>query len=120
MVCPAVTAPGFSPRSSAGERAQIAVGEPVGLAAKRQQRLKQGVGTPLGQPQSGHTGAGGGGKCAGDGVERVGAGDRVMAECLDAQQASVGVGADLAQGGQIGQPFADPEVGGVVDGGFGA
>jgi len=39
---------------------------------------------------------------------------------LDAQQASVGVGADLAQGGQIGQPFADPEVGGVVDGGFGA
>jgi hypothetical protein len=27
---------------------------------------------------------------------------------------------DLPQRGQIGQPFADPEVAGVVDGGFGA
>jgi hypothetical protein len=39
---------------------------------------------------------------------------------LDAQQAPVGGGADLPQRGQIGQPFADPEVAGVVDGGFGA
>jgi len=39
---------------------------------------------------------------------------------LDAQQAPVGVGADLPQRGQIGQPFADPEVGGVVDRGLGA
>jgi len=29
-------------------------------------------------------------------------------------------GADLPQGGQIKQPFPDPEVPGVVDGGFGA
>ena len=56
---------------------------------------------------------------AGDGVQGLGAGDRVVAESLDAQQASVGGEADLPQRGQIGQPFADPEVAGVVDGGFG-
>ncbi len=50
----------------------------------------------------------------------VGAGDRVVAELLDAQQASVGGVADLPQRGQIGQSFPDPEIAGVVDGGFGA
>jgi hypothetical protein len=38
------------------------------------------VATRLGQPQCGHAGAGGGGERAGDGVERVGAGDRIVAE----------------------------------------
>src|SRR6478609_2286938 len=42
-----------------------------------------------------------------------------MAESLDVQQTSVGVEADLPQRGQIGQPFPDPEIAGVVDGGFG-
>jgi len=58
---------------------QIAVGEPVGLATKREQRLKQGVAAPLGQPQPGHAGAGAGGQRGGDGIEGVGAGDRVVA-----------------------------------------
>jgi hypothetical protein len=39
---------------------------------------------------------------------------------LDAQQAPVGGKADLPEGGQIGQPFPDDEVVGVVDGGLGA
>ena len=36
------------------------------------------------------------------------------------KQTPVGGGADLPQRGQIGQPFPDPEIAGVVDGGFGA
>ena len=43
-----------------------------------------------------------------------------MAEALDVEQTSVGRKADLPQGGQILQPFADAEVAGVVDGGLGA
>jgi hypothetical protein len=45
--------------------------------------------------------------------------DRVVAESLDAQQAPVGGEADLPQRGQIGQPFPDLEVAGVVDRGLG-
>src|SRR5260370_1237276 len=54
------------------------------------------------------------------GVQDVGSEDRVVAESLGAQQAPVGGVADLPQGGQIGQPFAEVEVHGVVDGGLGA
>jgi len=42
-----------------------------------------------------------------------------MAESLDVEQTSVGGKADLPQRGQVGQPFPDPEVAGVVDGGLG-
>jgi hypothetical protein len=52
--------------------------------------------------------------------ERLGAVDRVVAEALDAEQAPVGGEADLPQRGQIGQPFRQPEVAGVVDRGLGA
>jgi hypothetical protein len=52
------------------------------------------------------------------GGERLGGADRVVAESLDAEQAPVGREADLPQGGQIGQPFPDPEVAGVVDRGL--
>lgn len=45
--------------------------------------------------------------------------DRVVAESLDAQQASVGGEADLPQGGQVSQPFPDPVVTGVIDRGLG-
>ena len=51
-------------------------------------------------------------------VKYVASADRVVAELLDAEQAPVGWEADLPQSGQIGQPFPDPEVAGVVDGGF--
>jgi hypothetical protein len=41
-----------------------------------------------------------------------------MAEYLGAGQAPAGGEADLPQCGQVGQPSADPEVAGVIDGGF--
>ena len=52
---------GVEPAQVAGERAQVAVGEAVGLAAEHQQCLQQGVAAPVGQPQAGDAGAGGGG-----------------------------------------------------------
>ena len=48
-------------------------------------------------------------------MKGLGFGDRVVADLLDAQQAPVGVEADLRQRGQIGQSFPDPEIVGVVD-----
>jgi len=39
---------------------------------------------------------------------------------LDVQETSVGGEADLAQSGQVVQPFTDPEVAGVIDGHLGA
>lgn len=42
----------------------------------------------------------------------------IMADSLDVQQTSVGVEADLAQGAQVLQPFADGEVSGVINGGL--
>ena len=44
----------------------------------------------------------------------------IMADALDVQKASVGVEADLPQGGEVVQPFADGEVAGVVDRGLDA
>jgi len=38
-----------------------------------------------------------------------------VADLFNAQQASVGLEADLPQCGQIGQSFPDPEISGVVD-----
>lgn len=78
------------------------------------------MGALVGEPQPGDADAAGGGEGAGDGGKGVGSGDRVVAESLDAQQATVGGVADLPQCGQIGQSFPDPEIAGVVDGGFGA
>jgi hypothetical protein len=77
------------------------------------------VAAPVGQPQAGYARPGGGGDRVGDGVQGGGAGDRVVAESLDVQQTPVGGEADLPQRGQIGQPFPDRKVAGVVDGGLG-
>jgi hypothetical protein len=70
------------------------------------------------QPGNALSGAGGDGVM--DGGERFGGADRVVAESLDAQQASVGGEADLPQRGQVGQPFPDPKVRAVVDRSLGA
>jgi len=51
-------------------------------------------------------------------TKRVFAHGAIVADRLDVQETSVGLEADLPQGGQIMQPFADVEVAGVVDGGF--
>jgi hypothetical protein len=53
-------------------------------------------------------------------VEHGVADDRVVADRLGVEETPVGGEADLPQGGQVAQSFADPEVPGVVDGGLGA
>jgi hypothetical protein len=71
----------------------------------------------------GHPGdalAGAGGDRAGDGGQGSGAVGGIVAELLDGEQAPVGGKADLPQRGQVGQPPADLEVVGVVDGRLGA
>ena len=53
-------------------------------------------------------------------IESIFADRAVVAETLDVEQTSVGLEADLPQGGQVLQPLADAEVARVVDGGLGA
>lgn len=55
----------------------------------------------LGETQPGDAGASWCGDGAGDSGQGLGAGDRVVAELLDAEQASVGGEADLPQCGQL-------------------
>lgn len=43
-----------------------------------------------------------------------------MAEALDFEQTSVGLKADLPEGWQVTQPFAEGEITRVIDGGLGA
>ena len=84
-----------------------------------EQGLQQGVGADIAEAQSGDAGAGVGDDRRGQVGEGLGAADRVVAEALDAQEAPVGGEAELPQGGQVGQPFGQPEVAGVVDRGLG-
>ena len=85
-----------------------------------EQGLQQGVHPGVAEAQSGDAGTGVGDDRRGEIGERLGAADRVVAEALDAEQAPVGGEADLPQRGQVGQPFRQPEVAGVVDRGLGA
>src|SRR5512132_2239896 len=85
-----------------------------------EQGLQQGVGAGVAEAQSGDAGAGVGDDRRGEVGECLGAADRVVVQALDAEQAPVGGEADLPQGGQVGQPFGQPEVAGVVDRGLGA
>jgi hypothetical protein len=72
------------------------------------------------EPQPGDAGSGRGDQRRGQGGEGPGAGDGVVADRLDAEQAPAGRKADLPESRQAGQPFGDAEVGRrVVDGGLG-
>jgi len=55
------------------------------LQSEQRQGREQGVATLLSQLQPGDAGAGFGGDGGGDGVQGVGAGDRVVAESLGVQ-----------------------------------
>jgi len=100
-------------------RTQIAVGEtPHGQAEHGQQR-EQRHRASVAEAQPGDAGLTDGDR-VGDVVQCPGGGDRVMAEPLSGEQAPVGRKADLPQCGQVAQPFADREVPGVVDRGFGS
>jgi hypothetical protein len=78
------------------------------------------VGAGVAEAQPGDAGTDIGDDRRGQLGERLGAVDRVVVQALDAEQAPVGGEADLPQGGQIGQPFRQPELAGVVDRGLGA
>jgi len=99
--------------------AQVAVGEPVGQETKHDERRQQRLDTGVGEAQSGGAlTVDDDGRS--DSSEGVFAAPGLVADSLDVQETSVGGEADLPQGGQVAQPFADPEVTGVVDGHFGA
>ena len=85
--------------------AQLTVGEPVGKQSVDEQGLQQGVGAGVAEAQPGDAGAGVGEDRRGQLGEGGSTADRVVAEALDAEQASVGGEADLPQGGQVRQPF---------------
>ena len=74
-----------------------------------QQDVQECLGARVGDAQPGDAGA----IVVDDGVagraQDAVAGDGVVAESLDGQQPSVGGVADLPQGGQISQPFAQPK-----------
>ena len=89
---------------------QVAVEEPAGVQPEDQQDVQECLGPGVGEPQPGGAGAVFAGDGVAGGVQGVGAGDGVVAESLDAKQAPVGGVADLPQGGQVSQPFADAEV----------
>ena len=101
---------GVESRSSPVSARRSELAKPWGWQRNTSSADSRGVAAPVGQPQAGHAGAGGGGDRVGDGVQGVGAGDRVVAESLDVQQAPVGGKAELPQVGQAGQPFGDTEV----------
>jgi len=99
--------------------AQVAVGETAGQQTEHAECGEQCLDAGIGEAHPRDTLSGRGGDWVGDRGQCFDAVGGVVAESLDVQQASVGGKADLPQGGQIGQPFADGEVVGVVDGGFG-
>src|SRR5438105_467050 len=98
---------------------QIAVAEPRRQKAKRHQRTPESLNLRVGEGQSRssllvnlnrtiHTLKGGFGQ------------HTVMADLLDFEQTSVGLEADLPQGGQVREPLADVEIARVVHGDLGA
>lgn len=75
--------------------AQVAVSETAGQQTEHAQRGEQRLDAWIGESQSGDALAGGGGDGFGDGGQGIGAVGGIVAESLDAQQASVGGEADL-------------------------
>ena len=97
-----MTAVGWQAAEFGDQRPEVVVGEAVGLEPEDEQHGEQGVAALLAQAQPGDAGAVLGDDGVGHGVQDVDAGDRVVAESLDAQQAPVGGEADLPQETVIG------------------
>jgi len=98
--------------------AELRRGEPVGQEPEDHQRTEQRLDPRVGEPQGRNPLVG----------DHLGALDlpqgrfaegAVVAELLDVEETSVGVEADLPQGGEVLQPFAEGEVPRVVDRGLG-
>jgi hypothetical protein len=96
--------------------AQVAVGEAAGKKPEDAQGCEQGVDAGITEAHARDAGAGFGGEGAGDLADGGLAVGGIVAEFLDGEQSPGGLEAGGPQGGQVGQPFADAEVAGVVDG----
>src|SRR4030088_1119855 len=110
---------GVVPRRGAMRVRMSRLVNPWGSSRWMSQGLQQGVGAGVAETQPGDVGAGVGKNGCGEIGECLGTADGVVADALDAQKAPVGCEADLPQGGQVSQPFRQPEVPGVVDRGLG-
>ncbi len=102
-----------------GQRGRdIALQPAFGQQAKHDEYAEQGLDERIGEGQ-GRDALAGDPSGPRDPSER-GVSDRaIVADPSDVQQASIGLKADLPQGGEVRQPFADPEVAGIIDGGLG-
>jgi hypothetical protein len=110
---------GVQAQQRSEEVTQVAIGEPSELQTQDDECGEEGTDTGLNEWQRGDT----------PGIYELGKvefGEVVLADLTvvagvkDVKQTSIGVEADLPQGGQVEQPFADVEVTGVVDGGLGS
>ena len=105
---------GWQPEQRRQVRAEVAVAPAVGQQPKDHQHTEECLDDRVGEAQ-------GGGPLALDGDRAGHAGERdvpdraVVADPLDVQETSVGVKADLPQGGEVRQPSADREVVRVID-----
>jgi hypothetical protein len=98
--------------------AQLRVGEPVGLQSGDGDGGQQGVYAGVAESQRGD--ALSCDECGvGEGGEDVLTDGWVVVDVLGGEQAPVPGEPDLSEGGQVAQPFADPEVAAVIDRGLG-
>ena len=103
-------ASGVSPSRGARRSRQVAVGEAGGQQGEGAADGEQGLDAGVGVAQAGDPGAGVGDDRLGEGGQGGEAGGGIVAEAFDVEQTPVGGVADLRQGGQVSQRFADPEV----------
>ena len=98
---------------------QLAITKALGLEAEQEQHRQQSLHPLLPEGQGGHVLAVDLGRFL-ELIKRLGSDVAVVVQLLDLEHAPVGGEADLAQGRQVFEAAAHPEVVGVVDRGFGS
>ena len=98
---------------------QFVIGETLRQKPKSDERTEQGLDTRISETQSGDPLVSHPLRLV-DLLKGIFSQEAIVADLLDVQKTSVGLKADLPQSGQVFQPFANVEVTGIVDGGFGA
>lgn len=109
------------------QRPQLMIGEPLRQKPKGDEGAEQGLDARVGETQGSHALTRNGLRLI-DLLKGLFSQKAIMAEGLDVQKTSVGLRSDCSlqskadepQSGQVFQPFANVEVTGIVDGGFGA
>src|SRR6266536_4562098 len=110
---------GDSPSQGGEVVAQDAVGEAGGQQRESAADVQEGSDAGVGEAHPGDAGAGLGDDGSGERGEGGGSVGGIVADAFDVQETPVGGEADLGQRGEVRQLFADVEVAGLVDGGFG-